>query len=80
MRPFDGRIHTEPRSTKVAEVRCTCARSPWCRGAASADWATCSTACKACQPAPWRPPTRTPALASDGAIQAGSGGLDADQG
>jgi hypothetical protein len=66
-------------AVRAREVKCICTRSPWCRGASSRDWLTCSTACRACQPTPWQAPTRTPAVAGD-AVQAGSGALDADQG
>ena len=77
--PFEGPINIDPgiaalRATaRAREVRCTCPTSPWCRGQASADWATCSTSCRACKPPPWQPPVTT-------SIQTGSGGMDGDQG
>ena len=56
--PFAGPIHLDPPSAPAPgrEVRCTCPTSPFCRGQASADWLTCSTACRACKPPPWQPP------------------------
>jgi hypothetical protein len=72
---FEGPIHVDPDATvrvRTAEPRCTCTRSPFCRGQASADWLTCSTGCRACQPDPWRTPTRTPA----GAVNAREGDSD----
>jgi hypothetical protein len=47
------------------EVKCSCTSSPFCAGPLSRDWLTCSTTCRACKPAPFKPPTRTPALAGD---------------
>jgi hypothetical protein len=38
---------------------CRCPASPYCGGAGSSDWATCSTACKPCRlpaPRPIEPP------------------------
>ena len=55
--PFEGPIHAEPRAAKPAEV---CACSPFCRGAASADWTSCVPGYRACRPAPWQASTRTP--------------------
>jgi hypothetical protein len=75
--PFEGPIHLDltPEAAAVRaaartrEVKCVCDRSPFCRGRASADWATCSTACRACKPPPWQPP-----------IQPGPGSMDGGQG
>jgi hypothetical protein len=72
--PFQGPINSELSAlsraeARAREVRCTCQRSPFCRGRDSADWLSCDRACKACKPAPWQPP-----------IQPGQGGMDADQG
>jgi hypothetical protein len=72
--PFEGPIVVDPDVAALKAVagtrdaRCTCDRSPFCRDQASADWATCSTACRACK----RPPSQPP-------IQPGRGALDADQ-
>jgi hypothetical protein len=69
--PFEGPIDIDPdvaalkTAQRAREVKCSCEGSPFCRGWASADWASCSTACRACKPAPFKPPTRTPALAGD---------------
>jgi hypothetical protein len=76
--PFTGPINSELSALSKAEarardVKCSCPTSPWCRGQASADWATCSTSCRACKLPPWQPPVTA-------SIQAGSGVLDADQG
>lgn len=51
--------------TRAHEVQCTCERSPFCRGQASANWLICAASCRACQPSPWQAPTRIPAAASD---------------
>ena len=56
---FEGPIHVDPdaaASVRLREARCTCTRSPFCRGRGSADWLTCSSACRACRPTPFRPP------------------------
>lgn len=52
MHAFDAPIHAErPTVTDLGRTfHCTCPRSPFCRGANSADWATCVTGCKACDP------------------------------
>jgi hypothetical protein len=76
--PFAGPINVDPdvaalrAAARDREVRCTCDRSPFCRGQASADWLTCATSCRACRPDPWRTPTRTPA----GAVNAREGDSD----
>jgi hypothetical protein len=57
-RTFDGRIRLEPPAVKVREIKCSC--SPFCQGASSRDWLTCTPGCRACRPDPWRAPTRTP--------------------
>jgi hypothetical protein len=67
-RPFEGPIHLEPRDatvTRAREVQCSCERSPFCRGQASADWLICAASCRVCRPFPWQAPTRTPAAASE---------------
>ena len=45
-------------STNTRERPCSCPRSPFCQGAASPDWLTCSATCATCQPPSWRPPIR----------------------
>jgi hypothetical protein len=60
---FETPIHAgdEPKPPRVPTGRekpCSCGRSPWCRGQASRDWASCSATCAACQPSPWRAPVR----------------------
>jgi hypothetical protein len=60
---FEGPIHLDTDTAAAArarEVRCTCARSPFCRGRDSPDWLTCSTTCRACKPAPFQPPAHSP--------------------
>jgi hypothetical protein len=64
--PFGSRMldtdHPGPRPDAAAKlsrpVVCSCARSPWCQGPASADWADCDRACRACLLPP--PSTRRP--------------------
>jgi hypothetical protein len=69
MPAFQGPIHADPEAAARAaarmadQVRCTCARFP-CDGALSIDWLSCDRACRACQPQPFTPPTRTAALAA----------------
>jgi len=61
-RPLDADAGPKPpRATRGRERPCICDKSPFCRGALSADWPSCAAGCATCQPEPWRPPTRTPA-------------------
>jgi hypothetical protein len=56
---FLGPVHFDAdaaAAVRAREVRCTCTRSPFCRGPLSRDWLDCSTTCRACKPAPWQPP------------------------
>jgi hypothetical protein len=50
--------HADPTDTPALQDRaihtvggsyCLCARAPFCGGALSADWASCSPACKPCR-------------------------------
>jgi hypothetical protein len=56
---FDQPLHREPHDPtagiKTPDTHCTCTRSPWCQGRSSADWATCSSTCKHCNPRRRRP-------------------------
>lgn len=51
---YQGSIR--PPAAKVREVRC----HPLCRGAASADWASCVPGCRACRPFPVAGPNPHP--------------------
>ena len=76
--PLAGPINVDPDTaalraeSRAREVRCLCEGSPFCRGPLSSDRLSCNSRCRACKAPPWRPPTTS--------IQAGSGGLDADEG
>jgi hypothetical protein len=78
--PFEGQIHLDPgvavqaATARAREVRCSCARSPFCRGQASVDWLTCSTSCRACRPDPWQPPAVSVPPAVDGTPEGANGG------
>lgn len=63
-RVLDGDTPSHPRPERRvklprAEV-CACPGSPWCGGAGSTDWETCSPTCKPC-----RLPASRPVVAED---------------
>jgi hypothetical protein len=79
-RPLAGRDSPEEVALRALRVRdhlgktpCACATA-LCRGAASADWASCAPGCKPCAPIPWQPPVRHNA---DGDLVNARGGDDA---
>jgi hypothetical protein len=63
-RPFEGPIHIEPSDptagAKTPGTHCTC--PGFCQGRTSADWATCSSTCKHCNP---RTRQRRPIISPD---------------
>ena len=56
--PFQAPIHLDPDGAALArarEVRCVCARSPFCTGPAGVGFWDCDRQCKACRLPPWQP-------------------------
>lgn len=56
----------DPAAKLSRPAYCLCERSPFCRGAASQDWATCDSGCRAC-----RLPTPRPVVGPDPSLADG---------
>jgi hypothetical protein len=72
MGAFDGPANRETavlrdRSAKLPKAQfCTCPAGPFCRGAASADWASCSPTCRPCSLPASRPVERSDPSSGEG--------------